>query len=65
MTNLGVEPDPTRTVGEQLYEALAGYGPMGLLINETMLKAQPVSELGRKLFTGVAQETADRAASGH
>jgi len=59
----GVEPDPSRSVGELLYDALAEYGPMGLLINETMLKAQPVSELGRTLFPKVEQATADRAAS--
>lgn len=63
LTNLGVEPDPSRSVGGLLYEALGAYGPMGLLCNETMLKAQPVSELGRTLFPGVDQNVADRAAS--
>jgi Lhr-like helicase len=60
---LGVEPDPSRSVGELLHEALDAFGPMGLLVNETMLKAQPVGELGGTLFPRVDQKVADRAAS--
>ncbi|WP_235659076.1 DEAD/DEAH box helicase [Mycobacteroides abscessus] len=63
LTSRGVVPDLTKPVGELLYDALATDRPMGLLINETMLKAQPVRELGRTLFPGVEQEIADRAAS--
>lgn len=57
----GVEPDPAQSVGVLLFEALQAYGPMALLVNETMLKAQPVGELGRTLFPGVDQALADRA----
>jgi Lhr-like helicase len=61
LTFLGVEPKPTRSSGELLCDALQAYGPMALLVNETMLKAQPVDELGRTIFPGVDQPTADRA----
>ena len=39
--------DRDRGVGELLHEALGSHGPMNLLVNETMQKAQPVSELGK------------------
>ena len=39
--------DHDRGIGVLLDEALNSYGPMNLLVNETMQKAQPISELGR------------------
>lgn len=50
-----------RGSAELLYEALHNYGPMNLLVNATMRKAQPVSELGRILFPGAEPDLADRA----
>lgn len=50
-----------RSIGALLDEALASYGPMSLLVNETMQKAQPVNELGNKIFPTVDAERADRA----
>lgn len=48
-------------VGVLLHRALLAYEPMGLLINETMQEAQPVRELGNKIFPEADRETADRA----
>ena len=42
--------DRNRSIGVLLDEALASYGPMNLLVNETMQQAQPVSELGPSDF---------------
>lgn len=53
--------DRPRNVGALLVQALAEYGPMNLLVNETMQKAQPVTELGRVIFPGVGTSLADRA----
>lgn len=44
-----------------LHQALAEYGPMGLLINATMKEALPISELGAKLFPSVDPHLADNA----
>ena len=51
------DPNPERA----LYRALAGYPPMGRLINMTMKQAIPVAELGQLLFPNVASQTADNA----
>ncbi|MEV0910037.1 DEAD/DEAH box helicase [Streptomyces hokutonensis] len=51
------------TVGQLLHDALDGFGPMNLLVNETMKQAQPVSDLGALIFPGVDKELADRAVS--
>lgn len=59
----GIPVDAEKTAGELLYEALESFQPMGLLVNETMQKAQPVDELGAKLFPDAESELADRAAS--
>lgn len=53
--------DQNRSIGVLLDEALASYGPMNLLINETMQRAQPVSELGRRIFPSVDASLADQA----
>lgn len=50
-----------RPAAAMLYDALRDYGPMNQLVNETMDKAQPVSELGPTLFPGVASSVADAA----
>jgi ATP-dependent helicase YprA (DUF1998 family) len=62
LTDRGIELD-NRPVAELLYEALSDFEPMSLLVNETMQKAQPVSELGPALFPDVESSLADQAAS--
>ncbi|MBC9937035.1 MULTISPECIES: DEAD/DEAH box helicase [unclassified Leucobacter] len=52
-----------RPVGELLYDALHDFEPLALLVNETMQKAQPVSELGIQIFPDVDGPTADKAVS--
>ncbi|MFC8655386.1 DEAD/DEAH box helicase [Streptomyces parvus] len=59
----GVSPRQAVPVGELLHEALDAFGPMGLLVNETMKQAQPVSDLGTFIFPGVDQKLADEAVS--
>ena len=46
-----------------LFDALASYPPMNLLVNETMERAQPVGELGSRLFPGCGADTAERAST--
>ena len=46
---------------ERLFNALDGFGPMNLLVNETMRSAQPVAELGATVFPGTEQSLANRA----
>ncbi|MBF4562684.1 DEAD/DEAH box helicase [Microbacterium sp. VKM Ac-2870] len=60
LTDRGVA-DRDRPVASLLHDALAGYEPMNLLINETMQKAQPLHELGTAVFPDVATELADKA----
>jgi len=52
-----------RPVAELLYEALHNFEPLALLVNATMQKAQPVSELGTEVFPEVERTIADRAVS--
>ena len=59
----GVTPAPGDAAGALLYDALSGYAPMGLLVNETMRRAMPVSELGRRIFPDADGALADLAAS--
>ncbi|WP_431971322.1 DEAD/DEAH box helicase [Nocardia sp. bgisy134] len=56
----GVTPGAT-PVAELLYDALKSFGPMSMAVNETMQKAQPVSELGPALFPDTDALLADRA----
>ena len=56
-------PGQRPSTGELLVAALGSYPPMGLLVNETMQQARPVSELGASLFPGADAALADRAAS--
>lgn len=58
-----VEPEPGVSPGELLVAALSSYPPMGLLVNETMRKARPVSELGALLFPRADAALSDKAAS--
>ena len=44
-----------------VYDSLVSFGPMAKLINCTMAEAQPVDELGQKLFEGVSPDMAERA----
>ncbi|TMR40480.1 DEAD/DEAH box helicase [Actinomadura geliboluensis] len=60
LTERGVT-DHGRGIGVLLDEALGSYGPMNLLVNETMQKAQPVSELGAAIFPGVDASLAEKA----
>ena len=53
--------DRERGVGALLDEALNSYEPLNLLVNETMQKAQPVSELANVIFPGVEAALADKA----
>ena len=57
----GVSTSSSSSAGGLLLEALSTFEPMGLLVNETMQEAQPVSELGSKIFPDADIETADRA----
>ena len=59
----GVTPSPGQGAGELLDAALSSYPPMGLLVNETMKRAQPVSELGQVIFPGTDPALADQAVS--
>ena len=44
-----------------LYEALSDFGPMKLLINLTMVQAQPIGDLGANIFPTVSVETSNSA----
>ncbi|MCW3159468.1 DEAD/DEAH box helicase [Micropruina sonneratiae] len=57
----GVSSSLSTSVGGLLLDALSTFEPLGLLVNETMQEAQPVSELGTKIFPNAVSETADRA----
>lgn len=46
-----------------LHQALLEFPPLGKLVNETMKKALPVSELGAHIFPEAEAELADRAVS--
>ncbi len=51
---------PGSVIERNLFEALKSFSSLGLLVNETMGSAQPVAELGAKLFPD-SPEIADRA----
>lgn len=59
----GVVPKPGATSSAVLHQALHDFPPLAKLVNETMKKALPVSELGALVFPGVDAELADRAVS--
>ena len=49
------------TAESALYDALSDFGPMKLLINSTMKKAQPIGGLGKEIFPAAAVEKGDSA----
>jgi ATP-dependent helicase YprA (DUF1998 family) len=51
----------SHTTEVALHHALFEFGPMGLLVNKTMMQALPVAELGRDLFPTALPGTADTA----
>lgn len=59
----GVQLVPGAPIGELLVTALSDFGPMSLLVNETMRQARPFDELATKLFPGVDRAVADQAVS--
>ena len=52
---------PANTVAQSLYDALANYGPLGLLVNETMGKAHALDELSEIVFHGANALQAESA----
>lgn len=59
----GITAESGATASAVLHESLHDFPPLARLVNETMKKALPVSELGALVFPGVERETADHAAS--
>ncbi|WGW13229.1 DUF1998 domain-containing protein [Saxibacter everestensis] len=55
--------DSGTTSSAVLYQALRDFPPLAKLVNETMKKALPVSDLGSLVFPGAKAELADRAVS--
>lgn len=55
--------DSGATSSAVLYQALRDFPPLAKLVNETMRKALPVSELGALVFPDADAELADRAVS--
>ena len=53
--------DVTESIEQVLFKALKDFPPMNALINQTMQRACPVTELGVELFPGLDQKTADQA----
>jgi hypothetical protein len=54
-------PRPWNDLGRLLFDALASFAPMALLINSTMKEAQPVEALGSALFDDCSADLAARA----
>lgn len=53
--------DRNQPVAELLYAALEAFEPMNLLVNKTMDTAQPVAELGGRIFPSVDESLANLA----
>ena len=53
--------DSTGSVESSLYDALADFGPMALLVNTTMKKACSIAELSKEVFPTVEGRDADTA----
>jgi ATP-dependent helicase YprA (DUF1998 family) len=60
---LGVVPEAGEASSAVLYQALCDFPPLAKLVNETMRKALPVSELGPLVFPDAHTEIAGRAVS--
>lgn len=63
LNHRGVVPEVDEGSTVALHRALQDFPPLAKLVNETMRKALPVSELGALVFPGVEVELADRAVS--
>ncbi|MCC6497879.1 MAG: DUF1998 domain-containing protein [Propionibacteriaceae bacterium] len=63
LNHRGVVPEAGEASSSVLYRALCDFPPLAKLVNETMSKALPVSELGALVFPAAAAEIADRAVS--
>lgn len=61
LTARGTRVERGRQVEALLYDALESFAPLNRLINETMQRARPLSELAAAVFPGVDSLTADRA----
>lgn len=59
----GVAPEAGEGSSVALHRALRDFPPLAKLVNETMKKALPVSELGALVFPSANAELADRAVS--
>lgn len=59
----GVAPKAGEASSAVLHHALHDFSPLAKLVNETMRKALPVSELGALVFPDAEAELADRAVS--
>jgi ATP-dependent helicase YprA (DUF1998 family) len=55
--NQGVDGD----LGKALFSVLHAFPPFNRLVNETMVSAIPLAELGNRIFPGVDNNRADRA----
>jgi ATP-dependent helicase YprA (DUF1998 family) len=63
LSHRGIDVGPQVPCEQLLHRALVDFPPMGLLVNMTMDKATPVGELGARLFPGLEDGLADKAAS--
>ncbi|WP_315068023.1 DEAD/DEAH box helicase [uncultured Microbacterium sp.] len=61
LNHRAVSPTSGDTASALLERALGTFEPFGMLVNETMQRAQPVNELGATIFPHSPPETADRA----
>jgi hypothetical protein len=59
----GVRVVGGESLGKLLFDALAGFGPLNLLINHTMKRALTLRELQALVFPGVEERVASRAAT--
>jgi len=51
----------TATADQNLFQALENFGPLALLINTTMKRAQPLEDLGGQIFPSLLKEVSDKA----
>lgn len=59
----GISMPSDTPVSSLLFDALSTFGPMNLLVNETMKQAQPLDQLGALVFPTAEEELANRAVS--
>lgn len=59
----GITPEKEATSSVVLHQALHDFPPLARLVNETMRKAQPVSQLGALVFPDIDGDLADHAVS--